>query len=247
MTHALPWLTARPITHRGLHNREAGIIENCRSAFAAAIARNYAIECDLQISRDGEAILFHDDTLDRVMLGSGPLRDYDVAGLKQIAYKGGSDRMQTLPELLEQVAGRVPLVIEFKPHWDGDERLVRRTLDCLASYGGPYGLMSFDPDVIAALRRLAPEIPRGIVADRAFDPAYDFLPLARRIALRTMAHLPETAPHFVSFYHADLPFAPVHELRQAGHPVITWTIRSPAAAAIALKYCDQITFEGFTA
>ena len=49
----LDWLIARPIAHRGLHDEARGIIENTPSAIAAAVAADYAIEIDLQVTADG--------------------------------------------------------------------------------------------------------------------------------------------------------------------------------------------------
>jgi glycerophosphoryl diester phosphodiesterase len=145
------------------------------------------------------------------------------------------------------VQGHVPLVIELKSHWDGDERLAERAVSVLKNYSGPYCLMSFDPDAIAAVRRLSPGAMRGIVAERVDGSDYSFLPLAKQMELRTFSHLARTRPDFVSFYYEQLPWAPITALRAAGMPVITWTIRSPQQAVMAMRCSDQITFEGFAA
>ncbi|MBL8789857.1 MAG: glycerophosphodiester phosphodiesterase [Rhizobiales bacterium] len=243
----LAWLVERPIAHRGLHDRSNGILENTESAFAAAIRNNYAIECDLQITADGDAVVFHDETLQRVCEAEGMVRDCTVKSLKSIAYRIGKDRIQTLAELLEQVAGKVPLIIELKSHWDGDDALARRALKVLEDYEGPYAIMSFDPDLVAAVAEYSPFTVRGITADRAVDSYYNVLSLDRRLEMRTFAHLHRTRPHFVSFYFRELPYAPVQRIRAAGHPVITWTIRNEEQARMARRYSDQITFEGFAA
>jgi glycerophosphoryl diester phosphodiesterase len=244
---ALDWLTARPIAHRGLHDKKNGVIENTRSAFAAAIAGNYAIECDLQITGDGEAVVFHDETLDRITSVTGQLKARAVKELQDITLKNTADRMQTLAELLTQVDGRVPLIIELKSHWDGDVRLAQRALRVLAPYAGPYAIMSFDPDLVEAVAELSPTTVRGITADRTTDDYYNILPVTKRIAMRSFSHLARTRPHFVSFAFRQLPFAPVQAIRAAGHPIITWTIRSAAQQTQARRYSDQITFEGYAA
>ena len=118
---SLDWLTARPIAHRGLHG--AGAIENTASAFTTAIAGGYGIECDLQISADGEAMVHHDDALGRLTDGQGRLADMDAAALKAVRFKASDDRMLTLGELCELVAGRTTLVLELKSRFDGDRRL----------------------------------------------------------------------------------------------------------------------------
>jgi glycerophosphoryl diester phosphodiesterase len=246
-TSALPWLVSRPIAHRGLHDRTLGIIENTRSAFAAAVAGRYAIECDLQITRDGEAVVFHDDHLDRLTEGHGLVRRQTLAQLKALAIKDSRDRIQTLAELLEQVAGSVPLVIEIKSYWDGSETLTERALKVLECYAGPHCLMSFDPDIVEAVRKLSPLTVRGIVADRTTHAEYSGLSVARRLEMRSLSHVPRTRPHFVSFYQGELPWTPVTTFRNAGNPVISWTIRNPAQSAHALRYSDQVTFEGYKA
>lgn len=241
----LDWLTARPIAHRGLHDSARGVIENTRSAFAAAIAGGYAIECDLQLTADSNAAVFHDDTLERLTLGSGRVRDHALAQIQSIAVRNSTDRVQSLAELLAQVDGKAPLIIELKSHWDGDVTLVRHVLNALAGYRGNHALMSFDPDMIQAVRTHAPSAIRGMVADRAFDAYYDCLSATRRNELRTLAYLSRAAPDFVGFYFRELPYAPVHALRQQGTPVISWTIRSPEQARDALRHSDQVTFEGY--
>jgi glycerophosphoryl diester phosphodiesterase len=243
----LAWLTARPIAHRGLHDVKRGIIENAPRAFAAAIEADYAIECDLQLSGDGEAMVFHDETLDRLMVGEGLVAKQSVTELKALAFREGSDRIPTLGELLGQVQGRTPLVIEIKSLWNGNEALVRRTVAVVRGYYGPFALMSFDPKVIALVREIAPDIARGIVADQATHSDYDVLPADERLRLRELVHLPETEPDFISYYFRDLPFPPVTRFRQSRKPVITWTVRSRQDAATARRYSDQITFEGFRA
>ena len=252
MTGTQPWraaelVTQRPIAHRGLHEFNKGVVENTSSAFAAAIAKGYPIECDLQWTRDGEAVVFHDDHLDRLTEGHGLVKNFSAAEIKQLVIRNSTDRVQTLAELLAQVRGQVPLVIELKSHWDGDVRLAQRAIDGLKGYTGPYCIMSFDPDMIAEVRRLSPSTIRGIVAERGTDPYYGTLSLARQLELRTFSHVSRTRPDFVSFYFEELPWAPITALRSSGLPVISWTIRSPQQAVMAKRCSDQITFEGFPA
>lgn len=243
----LDFLTARPIAHRGLHDKDGGVIENTASAFAVAIAGNYAIECDLQLTADGEAVVFHDAKLERVTEGTGFVNKLTAQQMQALRIRNSSDHVQTLPELLQQVAGRVPLVIEIKSHWDGDMRLTLRALEILETYDGPYCLMSFDPAVLTALAAKSPTTIRGFVGDRAFDDFYSSLPPQRMLELRSLSFLPRTRPHFMSIRHYELPWAPATAFRNAGKPVISWTIRSPEQEAMARRHCDQITFERYRA
>ena len=146
------WLTARPVAHRGLHDIARGIVENMPAAAQAAVDGNFAIECDIQLSSDGEAMVHHDNALGRLTEGSGALLGKTAAELKAVQFKNTPERMMTLGDLCALVAGRVPLVIEVKSHFDGDRRLVKRMADVLASYDGPAVGMSFDPDQVLALR-----------------------------------------------------------------------------------------------
>src|SRR5215471_2235008 len=131
---ASDWLTARPIAHRGLHDAARGIIENTPSAVAAAVAGDYGIEVDLQLSRDGDAMVHHDDALGRLTEGSGPLAAQSAAELKRIPFRATADRMMTLGDLCDLVAARVPLVLELKSRFDRDTRLIARVAQVLAAY-----------------------------------------------------------------------------------------------------------------
>src|SRR5207344_2425409 len=162
------WLTARPVAHRGLHDRARGVIENMPGAVQAAIAGNFSIEVDIQLTSDGEAMVHHDDALGRLTEGSGALLGKSAAELKAVRFRDTPERMMSLGDLCALVAGRVPLMIEVKSHFDGDRRLVARMAQVLSAYSGPAVGMSFDPDQVLALRELMPSRPRGIVAEREY-------------------------------------------------------------------------------
>lgn len=241
------WLTARPIAHRALHNAARGVVENTPSAVDAALARNFAIEVDIQLSADGEVMVFHDDTLERLTMGEGPAKALTAAQLKALELHGTADRMMTLAELLARVAGRVALIIELKSHFDGDTAVAARAVEILADYGGPAALMSFDPDLVAAVRRLAPAIPRGITMEHRYDdPEWDILAPATKYAWGNLLHFPRTRPDFIAHYVKELPATAVSLARRAtGLPVLSWTVRTPEDRAVAARHADQIIFEGF--
>ena len=165
---ALEWLTRRPVAHRGLHDAARGVVENTASAVQAAIDAGYAIEVDLQLTADGEAVVFHDDTLERLTRAAGRLIDLELRTVQAAPFRAGGDRIQTLGELLDQVAGRATLVIELKSQWDTVGPLESRVARLLSTYRGPVAVMSFDTRSMAAMREIAPGITRGIVAER-FD------------------------------------------------------------------------------
>ncbi len=241
------WLTARPVAHRGLHDRISGVVENMPGAVNAAIAGNFSIEVDIQLSADGEAMVHHDDELGRLTDGAGALRSLTSAELKQVAFKDTPERMMTLGDLCDLTAGRVPLVIEVKSLFDADRELVKRMADVLAAYRGPAAGMSFDPDQVIALRQLAPQLPRGIVAERHYTA--EEWPEASPAQRREMTHLRHffrTRPDFVSYRIGDLPaLAPWITKHIFGLPLLTWTVRTPEQRERTARYADQMTFEGF--
>ena len=237
------WLTARPIAHRGLHDASAGVIENTPSAFRAAVTAGYGIECDVQISADGEAMVHHDDALGRLTDGVGRLDTMTAEALQRVAFRSSADRMQTLGQLCDLVAGRSTLVIELKGSFAGDTRLAARTAAVLAGYRGPIAAMSFDPGLMAALRKLAPALALGLVGMRRNAGA----PVSARMpALRYLRQAVAARLQFLAYRVVDLTSAPPllarHVLRW---PVLTWTVRSPEERARAAAYADQMIFEGF--
>ena len=241
------WLTARPVAHRGLHDISRGIVENMPGAVEAAIAGNFAIEVDIQLTADGEAMVHHDDALGRLNEGSGPLLQKTAAELKAVKFKNTGEHMMSLTDLCTRVAGRVPLVIEVKSHFDSDRKLVTRMAEVLSSYSGPVVGMSFDPDQVLALREIAPQLPRGIVAQRHYDDDYwTKLTNEQRDSMLYLRHGFRTEPHFVAFWVNQLPApAPWIARNIFGCPLLTWTVRTPEQRERAARYADQMIFEGF--
>jgi glycerophosphoryl diester phosphodiesterase len=177
----------------------------------------------------------------------GELRALSAAAIRQVPFRQGSDRIPSLGELCDLVAGRITLVLELKSRFDGDRRIVERTAQVLAGYAGPAAVMSFDPFQIEALRARAPGIVRGIVAERHYGDA-DYAGLSAS-AKREMAHLLHgwrTRPHFVAYSVHDLPaVAPLVARKLFGRPLLTWTVRTEADRRIAQRFTDQMIFEGF--
>jgi len=243
----LGWLVARPIAHRGLHDASAGVIENTRSAVLAAIAARYAIEVDVQITADDEAMVYHDDALGRLTDGDGRLDTMTAAKLRAVSFKATGDHMMTLGELCDLIAGRAGLLVELKSHDDRDDRLSRRVAQVLGRYTGPVAAMSFDPFQIGVLRDIAPALTRGLVAEnppsrrRSGDHASA---VGRAVGyLRDLAH---ARPQFIAYAVNDLPAAlPLAAHYMSRMPLITWTVRTPDERRRARKWADQIIFEGW--
>ncbi|PNG27097.1 glycerophosphodiester phosphodiesterase family protein [Methylocella silvestris] len=241
------WLTARPIAHRGLHCIARGVVENSIAAAEAAIAKACAIECDLELAGDGEAVVFHDETLDRLTFTEGRVARFSSAELETVAFRGANARIRTLPAFLAAVAGRTPLVIEIKSRFDGDFRLPERALEALSSYAGPAALKSFDPVIVAFLRARRPGRPVGLIAQAHFTAAdWPHLSVKQRVCLEAFTDFALARPDFLSWNVADLPHAAPQLCRHSlGLPVMTWTVRTDEERRRAAHFADQIIFEGF--
>jgi glycerophosphoryl diester phosphodiesterase len=232
---ALDWMKRRPIAHRGLHDGNATRFENTLSAFEAAIAGGYAIECDVVLSADGVPMVFHDLTLDRLTAHSGNVGDMMSDALSKLAIGGTADRIPSLTEALRLVAGRVPLIIELKGHDEKDHRLVQAVAGALAGYQGEAAIMSFDHWLVRRFKRDAPGIACGLTAEGVKDSDMEahFSMLAHGI-------------DFVSYCVEHLPNRFISHVRERLNlPVITWTVRTEAQVMKTRDYADQMTFEGF--
>jgi len=244
---ALDWLIARPIAHRGLHDAALGTVENTAGAVRAAIAADYGIEVDVQISADGEAMVHHDDVLGRLTEGDGRLDRLTAAALQRVPFRNSAERMLTLGELCELVGGRVTMLVELKSRFDGDARLPRRVAEILSGYGGPVAPMSFDPRQLEALRHIAPRLTRGIVAAKYRPhPYFDAMPVWLRYGMGSLLPALTARPQFVAYGIADLPaLAPAVARHVLSMPLLTWAVRTPAERERAARYADQMIFEGF--
>jgi glycerophosphoryl diester phosphodiesterase len=191
-------------------------------------------------------MVHHDDALGRLTSGSGRLADMAAAEIKAVRFQQSADRILTLSELCELVGGRATLVLELKSHFDGDRRLVQRAAEVLAGYAGPVAVMSFDPASIAAVRQIAPGLPRGIVAERHYSHhMWDRFPPAEKRRMAFFLHFIRTRPHFIAYAVKDLPAAaPLIARWIFGLPLLTWTVRSEDDRRLAARWADQMIFEG---
>jgi len=242
------FLTA-PIAHRAYHDLASGRPENSASAILAAVEAGYGIEIDLQLSRDGAAMVFHDYELDRLTGASGPIGALTAAEAGALTLTGSEDPVPTLPEVLDMVAGRVPLRIETKDPSQGAgvEPMEAAVARALEGYEGPVAVMSFNPDSVAEMARIAPDVPRGLTTC-AFDPDEDW-PLSEEIRahLRAIQDVDRVGASFISHHHTDLDRPRVAELKDQGLAILCWTIRSPEEEAAARRIVHNVTFEGYAA
>lgn len=241
----------RPIAHRALHDATDGRPENSRAAIRAAIAAGYGIELDLQLSADGQAMVFHDYDLGRLTDATGPLRLRDANELATLSLKQGDEGIPTLSEVLKIVDGQAPLLIEIKDQ-DGAMGedvgpLERAAADALEGYGGPVALMSFNPHSVAELARLASDRPRGLTTSAFLPEHWPTLPERTRNRLRAIGDFDATGASFVSHDWQDLENAALAGLRARDVPILCWTVRSKHEEAKARALACNVTFEGYAA
>ncbi len=232
-----------PVAHRGLHGD--GIPENSLPAFRRACEKGFPIETDVRFSADGALVVFHDDDLSRMAGDGRNVESCTLEELRALRLGGTDEKIPTFSELLNEVKGAVPLLIEIKP-MDGvkGKTIARALSDALAGYGGTYAVQSFNPLYVRAYKKLHPEIKCGVLSSLKLSEKGD--PLKRKIE----AHLLErlrlnfyAKPDFLSFHFSD--YAKSKRARKFKKFKLAWTVRSPEDEKIAREYADEIIFEGY--
>lgn len=222
------WLTRQAYAHRGLHDR--AVPENSLAAFSAAIERGLGIECDLRVSMDGRAMVFHDAALERLTGQAGLTQAHSVGDLTALRLGGSDQYIPTLRDMLDLVAGRVPLLLELKTdRRESVHKLCRAVRRDIIGYEGDIAVMSFDPRIGNWFAKRLPDMMRGLVITE--ENARTMSGAARRrLAVR------HAKPHFLAYDVRDLPsnFAARH--KHKGLPILTWTVRSASLLDTALEF-----------
>ncbi len=246
-----PEFLAFPLAHRGYHDASLRRPENSLSAFAAAIDAGYGIELDVQRSADGQAMVFHDDTLDRMAMASGRVLAQDAAALARTRIRASDDYIPVLSDVLSLVAGRVPVLIEIKENLDTmlptEGVLEAAVARALKSYAGPVAVMSFNPHCVVHMARLLPDVARGLTTED-YDPTNN-VPIPPDVCAR-LREIPDydiTGASFISHKVSDLGRPRVAALKMQGADILCWTVRSPDQEAVARKIAQNTTFEGYAA
>lgn len=191
--------STRYFAHRGLHGEPDQIPENSLAAFRRAVAAGYGIEMDVQLTADGQAVLFHDDSLERLLGCTGRVRDYTYEQLQLFPIAGSRERIPLLRDVLTMVGGRVPLLIEIKMN-GLDLAVCEETARLLDTYEGNFCIESFHPYVLYWFRRNRPLIARGQLGTN-FIHDYPDVSLWKRILMQLFIANLWTKPSFMSFRH----------------------------------------------
>lgn len=239
----------RPLAHRGLHDVKDGRAENSPAAIQAAIPVGYGIEIDVQLSLDGKAMVFHDYHLGRLTSETGAVAQISSDILIQIKLTNCVDNIPTLAQILTQVHGQVPLLIEIKDQDGAMGRnvgaLERAVANDLKNYQGDVAVMSFNPNAIASFSSLSPKTPVGLVTDRFLPNDWPTLPAATCLHLHGIPDFDRVNASFISHNHSQLDDLAVLQLKTREIPLLCWTVTSKTQESLARKQADNITFEGY--
>ena len=222
-----------------------GAPENSLGAFQAACAAGYSIELDVQLSADGDAIVFHDDTLARMAGHPGRPSNLTAADLSNLRLKGTDEGIPSLLETLALVGHRAMVHIELKTPYGEVGPLEQRVHEVIADHSGPVCVIGFNPYSHAWFADRYPGVLRGLDSYSYANATH--MSQAQRQAFANLEQVEIARPHFLALGLDMLPSARAAKYRAEGMPVIAWTVRSPAQWDAIKSDCDNLIFEGFAA
>jgi glycerophosphoryl diester phosphodiesterase len=235
-----------PVAHRGLWSPDSAP-ENSLAAFQAACAHGYGIELDVQLSADGEAMVFHDSRLERMTGEEGRLSDHTAADLGRMKLKGSDETIPTLADTLALVGHRAMVQVELKTPVGEVGALEKRVHEILIDHNGPIAVIGFNPYSHAWFAHHHPNILRGLDSYGYDDEGARKMAPEQRRAYANLEHVSIAKPHFLALGVDMLPCARADQLRNEGYPIVAWTVRSPEQWERLCDHCDNLIFEGFAA
>ena len=237
----ISWIKETPIAHRGLHTKD--IPENSLSAFENALKNNYAIELDVQFTKDKEVVVFHDENLKRMTNDTRNIEDVNYDELKNLRLGNTNEIIPTLEEVLELVDSKVAILIEIKDCKDYIE-LSEKTYEILKGYEGNYAIQSFNPFILEWYKNNVSEVIRGQLSG-TFTEGSESLNSFEKFVLKNMLLNFKSKPNYIGYELEGIPKSKLESLRKKGVPIIVWTVKNKEDMEKAYKYSDNITFENF--
>lgn len=215
-------LKGRNYAHRGLHSKDKSVPENSISAFKLAVEKGYGIELDVILSKDGEVMVFHDNTLDRVCGMQGNFEEYTLKELKQMYLFDTYERIPMFQEVLDVVNGAVPIIIEIKSG-KRNTALCENVLEIIKGYNGSYCMESFDPFIVFWFRKNAPQIMRGqLTMDRK---SYNNVPKWMGFVMSNSLANVFSRPHFIAHGTSKKSFL-LKSAERLGAMKVVWTVNN---------------------
>ncbi len=229
--------------HRGLHDNSGDAPENSMEAFKRAVKKGYGIELDVQLSKDGVPVVFHDYTLERMCGKEGKVYEYTYEELKQFSLGVSDEKIPRLEDVLKLINGRVPLIVELKVEWM-DLTVCPAADKLLKNYQGVYCIESFNPMVLSWYRRYRNDVFRGQLADAFIKTGEKkgFLYLA----LQNLWFNWMTKPDFIAYNHKNANVLSRKLCRKLYHNLaVAWTIQSQKELDEAKEKFDLFIFDSF--
>ena len=238
----MEWYKKVLYAHRGLHN--ASRAENSMSAFKAAVEAGYGIELDIHLSSDGELVVFHDDTLDRVCGREGRVSDFTADELATFKLSGTDDGIPRFADVLALVDGKVPLLVEIKEA-AGSTAVAKAACKMLAEYKGEFIVESFNPMALVVVKKQLPEVCRGFLSRRYYEHEQYRKPLF--FILQSLLTNFACRPAFIAFEHNGTKSFALRLVRGLfGVPTLAWTVRSAEEEKAARENgFDTVIFENY--
>ncbi len=222
--------------HRGLHKKDKTIPENSLAAFERASSYGYGMELDVQLSKDGQVVVFHDDTLDRVCGVESRVDEKTYDELRQLSLCGTTQTIPLFSEVLKTVRGRGPLIVELK-NGKNNEELCEKTYALLKKYSGEYCIESFNPFIVRWFKKNAPEVIRGQLANPPKDYNGEVGPLTAVILGNCLLNF-LARPQFIAYKITPKPFT-VKLCEALGAMKVAWTSHD----WVNEKFYDAVIFE----
>ena len=231
-----------PVAHRGFWSPD-GPPENSLGAFQAACVAGYGIELDVQLSADGEAMVFHDEDLARMTGASGAIGDRTTADLAELRLAGSDEPIPTLLETLALVGRRAMVHVELKTPYGRVGPLEQRVHEILVDHNGPVCVIGFNPYSHAWFAERFPGVLRGL--DSYSYQRAPHMTETQRQSFADLEHVSIARPHFLALGLDMLPSRKAAAFREQGMPVLAWTVRRPEQWEAVKDGCDNLIFEGF--
>ena len=220
------WLNKLRIAHRGLHSNANNIYENTKESFLAAVNENYAIECDVVLSKDHEVVVLHDENLKRLCNLDKNVSNLTMNELRSLKIYESNSNIISLDEMLHVVSAHVPIIIEIKGKFT--PFIEERIQEIIRSYRGPIALKTFNLKSVEWLIKFLPYVYKGLVIDSNTNNFEAILDLN------------------IDFVSCDIEFIEsnlVDRLKKKGLPIITWTVDNEDKKKKANLIADNIIFE----
>ena len=245
-------LMGRDYAHRGYWNTndpgEENRPENSLAGFRAAVEKDYGIELDVHLTKDGHLVVHHDDSLKRLTGVDIRIADSTLAEIRACKLPNG-EPVPTYDEVLDTVAGRIPMIVEVKVENRNHDALSKAVYKRMQRYEGPWCMESFDPRAVKWFRMNAPEIIRGQLAFDSAGKGKNFKEWTRNLYIASMLQNFLARPDFVAFSASSVKWhsLPIHLLWLMKPWFVASTVRSQADMDKWRGRWDLQIFEKFEA